>query len=906
MKRIFAVILCLICSLFLLVSCGNEVGTDTDGSQGNNTDNQGHTHTFKTNEEWSKDAQGHWYEATCDCEDVTVTKLNHTDANNDGACDVCTYTNHEHEYSEDWTADCTNHWHAADCGHTVAGINVAEHEDKDNDGKCDVCKYIIEDLHKHIYSTEWTSGDGYHWHDALCEHKLEVMDKAACTINDAGVCTECNAVIKEIDKTDILAVLKAAIANNSKVTSGNVLFSEIVFGEKGKLENKGTDKVFFVLGNNASYILLENYDKDNVFIGGEQQYFERVNDDEVFGIVVVTGANKLEATSGDPVKLSGYNYTPGSILAAGYDDTATLSQTLANLYDLMVNGENISNKKSGYDEETGKYTFSFTCLSVNETEQHAPGSDDVVMDYQVYLYNVNVEFSIDDNFVITLANFSVESYRNWEMDVDLTYDPETKTATLLDTASPTWYTYEVSQISGERTYTTIYPKAAFMPADFELSYVTKTDYKSSGQMYVKEETHIVDVDGDGIIDLVLKEDEFVRLHLGAIVPTSAIPSLMNTEDLTYSFVNLEGKGSPWGESAENYQTPHFSSFMDCIAFNTQDAGKYLVTLKLGMVEKQITITIESTPIVVPPDTDDTKYVAVTEAWGYEDTYTFTAKKDGKYTFTLPAGLGFVFDGADMPEYDPFDPNSEVGVETTVTFTLNKDESITFAVGAMEKGVYAIKVSVVASDFVELEGSGTANDPYIVEEAGDYVCMFPVQSDVVWYQYTVTEGGYVTVSTNYGEGGVIKLGSSNRTAVSNAGSGEAVAEYFPANSVIYIGVGNNTKTEAEIHFSVSFEGRASDDISDLIGSWRGEIDSSAYELTINADGTGTLNYISAYGMDNTITYVAKIGTDVIIGYNNSFNLSGTIHCTYVDGVFTCVKGISNETFVFTSVDSSVEE
>ena len=156
MKRILAVLLCLLCTLFLLVACGDDSNTDTDGNQDNNTDNQGHTHTFKTNEEWSKDAQGHWYEATCDCEDVTVTKLNHTDANNDGACDVCTYTNHEHEYSEDWTADCTNHWNAADCGHTVAGINVAEHEDKDNDGKCDVCKYIIEDLHKHIYSTEWT------------------------------------------------------------------------------------------------------------------------------------------------------------------------------------------------------------------------------------------------------------------------------------------------------------------------------------------------------------------------------------------------------------------------------------------------------------------------------------------------------------------------------------------------------------------------------------------------------------------------------------------------------------------------------------------------------------------------------------------------------------------------------
>ena len=243
MKRVLALLLCLLCATLLLVACGD----DSD------TDNQEHVHTFKTNEEWTKDAQNHWYDATCDCEDVVVTKLNHTDANNDGACDVCGFTNHEHEYSEEWTADCTNHWNAADCGHTVAGINVAAHEDKDGDGVCDVCKYVIEDLHEHIYSNEWSNGDGYHWYSAICEHKTEIKDKGACTVNDAGVCTICGAKIKEVDKSDILAVLKAAVANNFKVISGNVYAKEYAY--EGTIAESGkAEEIFYVLGNGESYI----------------------------------------------------------------------------------------------------------------------------------------------------------------------------------------------------------------------------------------------------------------------------------------------------------------------------------------------------------------------------------------------------------------------------------------------------------------------------------------------------------------------------------------------------------------------------------------------------------------------------------------------------------------------------
>ena len=372
MKRVLAVILCLLCALFLLVACGDST-TDTDGGS-NNTEN-GHVHTFKTNEEWTNDAQGHWYEATCDCEDVTVTKLNHTDANNDGACDVCTYVidGHEHEYSEDWTANCTYHWNAADCGHTVEGINVEEHT-KGEDGRCTVCKYLIEDMHNHVFDTAWTQKDSYHWHAALCEHKSEVADKAPCTKNDAGVCTTCNAVIEEIDRTNILAILKAAVANNNKVTSGNVFAKEQAY-EGSTVEVGKTNEVYFVLGNGHSYVKWGSYDKNNKFTGVDQYWYQALQGDEIFGVQMPyyvpndgtrNNSLKLFPVDGDVDKLSGYTYIPGGILSA-YEGNTSLAQTLYNLYDIVVLGVNVSNVETSYDPSTGIYTFSFNYFTVSET-----------------------------------------------------------------------------------------------------------------------------------------------------------------------------------------------------------------------------------------------------------------------------------------------------------------------------------------------------------------------------------------------------------------------------------------------------------------------------------------------------------------------------------------------------------
>ncbi|MBR2025309.1 MAG: hypothetical protein IKA02_05830, partial [Clostridia bacterium] len=615
MKRVLAIILCLLCTLFILVACGDN-SADTD-----NTD-KGHVHTFKTNEDWSKDSKNHWYEATCDCEDVTVTKLNHTDANNDGACDVCKFVidGHEHEYSEEWTADCTNHWNSASCGHTVAGINVGAHTPGE-DGKCTVCKYTVEDLHQHIYDTNWTYGDNYHWHAALCEHKSEITDKSACTVNDAGMCTVCNTVIKPIDKTDILAILKAAVANNFKVVSGNVYATEQAYEGK-TVESGKSEEIFYVLGNGASYIKLVSYDKNDKFGGTDQYWFQLLENGDIFGVQMpYTHPNEekrntslqLFPVSGDIDKLSGYTYIPGGILAK-YEDNTTLAQTIFDLYDIMTLGTNVINATSSYNEKTGEYTFSYDYFTVNETKGNTAqdGSGEEIISYYVEYFKVSVLFTVNSDYVINFAEFDIKSYRGLEdVDEDLTYDPETNTVTLLDGADPTVYGYSVSQTSGERVHTSIYTKESLLPIDFDLSYVTGVEHSSNGTTITSEEP-IVDTDGDGIIDLVIDKATFVRLHLGSLKPKSANANFMDTSDLNVTYVNVEGYGVPWGKP-ENFQAPGFDPFTNCITFRTQDSGTYLITIKFGQVEKKITLVIPGEPVVTAPeDTADTKYVIVTE------------------------------------------------------------------------------------------------------------------------------------------------------------------------------------------------------------------------------------------------------------------------------------------------------
>ena len=996
MKRVLTALLliALVVTCFAFASCGGN--------------GEAHVHTFK--DTWSNDASGHWYEPTCECTEDLRVVLAHVDNNNDGACDICTYTDHQHTYSEGYTADCTNHWNAADCGHTVAGANVEAHIDETGDGVCDVCKYVIEDLHEHIYSAEWDGDGEYHWHNAICEHKVEVSGKEGHIINDAGYCTVCNKQIKEVDKTDILAVLKAAIANNYKVVTGTVIADEMLYGAGAALETGKTNKVFFVLGNGDSYVEWGSYNKTGEFTGVDEYYLQTLENGTIFAVQIPyydgnkrNDELKMFPVDGDPMKLNGYNYTPGAILAA-YDDTETLAQTIANLYDILVKNVNVSNPQSGYDAETGKYTFSYGFFSVNETSGSTSldGTGEDVVSYYVEYYDVKVEFTVDENLVINNATFSVDSYRNLEgVDEDLEYDPVENKVTFLPGKSATTYTYTVAQTSGERTYTTIYPKASLIPQGFDL--LTGTPVKDPDTL-----STIGFTDKKPLGDkLVINKKVYTYIVLGDPYPITSSFSFLNTEDISVSWVN-NTQGS---SGAMATMEPYFNWSAGYIAFFPKDDGSYTLTIKIGDVTKSIIVEIGEADLVAPDDTDDTKYVVVKDPNGWDAEYTYEAKEAGTYTFTIPANLGFVVKNAQTPVADPFDPEYEAK-EYTYEVDLAKGEKLTFNVGAEQKGVFAIGVAFVAGEVVgpgeggeggdnppaeeidiigtytngkdltvviddtnavfttskgsttaryeisngkvilyndtlgtiwgsallainitngevtdvvyngtaytvskqttgddsgdegddgdELKGSGTENDPYVIT-AGDYVAPFKGGSDLVYYSFTTTESGFITINSTFDGTPWLYLG-----AESNEGYLTTLTAFVPAGGTIIMQVGDWDEQANDVPFTVSFEAKASDDFSALVGTWYGASEGWTtinYTLVINADGTGSISYDMGNGATTyNVEYVFVEGQKVTIGYKTSSG-SAAIECTYDGTTFACTKGVMQDDFVFTTEQPS---
>lgn len=819
-----------------------------------------HVHTYS--EDWTADAEGHFHQATCDdAEDEA--KEAHVDKNNDGACDICEYTDHTHTYSEDWTVDCTNHWHAADCGHIVAGSDVAEHVDENEDGKCDVCQYVIEDIHEHYYSNEWTGDESYHWHAALCEHKVEVSDKAAHNLNAAGDCTVCGAHINDVDATDIGAVLNAAVANNYKVNYGDVTANTEVWGGTGKetLENGATDKVHFALGNGQSYIQLTHFDMTGTFADQKEQWFETVGE-EIFGVEMAYGEYELSPIDGAAQFLNGYNYIPGSVIASADTDTSTLANMISALYSQMKAGVHVSN--AAEEVVDGVYRFMYTYYSLN-----VQTSGGAVFNTEVELYNVRAQFTVNEDMIIDWAEFEVEVYRDYgegetaDRDLSYTYNAETGDVddlALKDTANPTYYRYSVSQTSGERTFTSPYPRESLLPTSFELYHVTDYDFPDSTTFVLKAEEEIGET-------LTVQEGDYVYFHIGDLMPQTASSKFINTEDFSFSFVNNDANSTAraWymdaGSIDETLNT--YSADISCLKLWMRDPGEYTVTIGFGDFTKTfvLTIEVEQAP-EVGEDDENTINVATTDTYGYFDLYSYTASAEGTYTFTLPAGLGLysksAYDSWGAPEVDVCDPYVDKTVAHTVEVQLAKDEKFEFYVGAETKDSWVITVSFEAG---EVGGGDVGGDTPSVEETELTIGNNSNEAaDKVW-GYTAETAGTLTLS--YG-GWVMGPG----TATYSVNGGAATAIEAGVDAVVTLAQGDKVvitvvANGGYITLTAAWAGEG--------GEEGGEEDTSKYETVIVA-GDNTLYFSEAEITAGSATRTVSITEAGTYSFNSSFFVS----------------------------------
>ncbi len=199
---------------------GNDSKTTTDAPS---TSAPAHEHTFAT--DWSKDADNHWYAATCEHTTEVKGKAAHTwnsgkvtkaateeaEGVKTFACTVCGQTKtekidklpHTHKFADTWSKDADNHWHAATCAHTSEVKDKAAHTwnsgevtkaaTEEADGvktfTCTVCgqtrtEAIPALTHSHTYANEWSKDATNHWHAATCAHTTEKKDSAAHTFGN--------------------------------------------------------------------------------------------------------------------------------------------------------------------------------------------------------------------------------------------------------------------------------------------------------------------------------------------------------------------------------------------------------------------------------------------------------------------------------------------------------------------------------------------------------------------------------------------------------------------------------------------------------------------------------------------------------------------------------------------------
>ena len=586
--------------------------------------------------------------------------------------DIC-----EHTYSDKWSTNATEHWHAATCEHAELKADVASHTDADENGKCDVCDYQIG--HEHTYAEAWTSDETHHWKAATCSHSDQKGELAAhvdadsngscdvCTahvhvVNIYGKCTICDEQVSDPDITNIEIILPILVSNANKVVSGSIAYENLVTSVAEASYIKSTELVEYKLGvGTAYYNLISTTLSEGTDWEGQPykyeftDYLEKWYEAEGEGVVGVYRYN-FDGIPGDFVLdtvspkevLDGYYYAV-STLADGYG----AEDILATLYNL-AKSDSASEFVSAYED--GVYTFSFNYLAVNSDTGEGEGNH---VDY----YEVSVSFTASESGVLTSLDIECDCYTNSledEADNDYTYDQNSNTITMKDTAVADTYTFVVSQTEGTRNYVPEYTKSDFVPEDFDV--------------FVDEE-----LTTELGATVTVTEGSTLYLYLGNFAPAGTSSTYIAD---TY-ICNLE---------------VYTWIYNDSIGIPCQTAGEYSVEISLGGKTISFTLVVEAEQSGGSGDVelgDNEILVETTDTYGFFDEYTFVATGAGTYTFNVPAGLGF-YSAEAMNKW----ADAEVGFYdnesgATVSVDLAEGEEYVYFVGALTKGQWVISYTYTA-------------------------------------------------------------------------------------------------------------------------------------------------------------------------------------------------------------------
>ena len=128
-------------------SCGHDIPKRDEAAHDYNSDYVcticGYEHEHTYSDDWSYDESRHWHESTCG-HDVRGGESEHFLGGDDACVGNCGYkyiAPHVHSYSTKWSKDANNHWHEPTCNDTDEVIDLGAHAYGDGDA-CEVCGYI--------------------------------------------------------------------------------------------------------------------------------------------------------------------------------------------------------------------------------------------------------------------------------------------------------------------------------------------------------------------------------------------------------------------------------------------------------------------------------------------------------------------------------------------------------------------------------------------------------------------------------------------------------------------------------------------------------------------------------------------------------------------------------------------
>ena len=784
---------------------------------------------------------------------------NDQDNNNDND-ETC-----EHTYSAKWSSNSTEHWHAATCEHAELKSDVAAHVDAGEDGKCDVCSYEIG--HTHTYEDVWTSDDTHHWKNATCTHNGEKGELAAhvdansdgkcdvCTahvhvVDIYGKCTVCGEQVSSPDVTKIEVILPVILGNANKVTGGNIKYENVNTSVAEKSVMSSAQNVDFILGNGAayykvvSYACSEGYEYDGTpykyeYTNSQEAWYELLADSSVVGVYRTEFDGEVSDFYLDanplPDLINGY-YFVVSTLADAYGAENILN-TLYNLSQSDAASEYV------YNYEEGLYSFSFNYLYINSDTAEGEGDH---VDY----YEVEVSFKVSDSGTLTALNIACDCYTNSlddEEDNDYTYDQNSKTITMKDTAVADTYVFEITQTEGERTYVAEYTQSDFIPESFDA--------------FVDEECTLPLES-----EITVKVGEVLNIYFGNCAPAGTNVAYI-IDSLIFEYVGEEF--TVWCDTYGNNANVY--SYI---------AGTYDVTITLGNETFTFTLTVEEEEVVGPGEQpENTVAVTITDTYAWFDLATFTATADGDYTFYIESGiyLGAMGENDAEPWADPniTDWSTNLPVGGSETVSLKAGESYSFYVLAFEKNI-TVYIPYTVSEYT---GSGTEDggddDEGVATTivGGTYIgtgrsgtCTLIIDTDAS----TVTMNGYV-YSYTFADGIVTVYINGNAMSDTILGvtlGSDGVPTSFVSNGDLY------TVTEG---------GNGGDDteITVVQGTYIGSDNFGASPLTVVIDGnTVTFNYNHPMMGPSSITATYEVVDGAVVLYDEDGSVLSPLACVLV--------------------------